>query len=360
MIFAVALGLSLFGQNVATDDVSIWEYIAPGEKVERLMLRMNNRKLEPVQVSPKNRWQFEYITSGLARPDSDVNTPFRLRFRIFSQYRAAKNDPSEGIGRMLLRLWDWNIHRMRLEHGEKFGSLVDVYLCFGGKPGGEQLFGSEERSGRPAPVNMIYIYDIKGLTDPLEMVREVAHEYGHATLPAIGGFSTPEEWGNGFLGEQLYLTWILRAIQAKEYSPNEFFGVTLTQIQQYMSKNVDPGIQKTLREGPAWSLITDKDANAMNRFLGYAMTAERVLPVSAFTRAMVLMRTPDTRGYLEALTEAVAELDSWEWNSSNWIDKTVWVPSGKAKVVGGDVLARRNGWTQIAVKKSKLSFSNPD
>ena len=41
-----------------------------------------------------------------------------------------------------------------------------------------------------------------------EACRELAHEYGHAVLPAIGGFKSPEDWANGYLGERLFLRWL--------------------------------------------------------------------------------------------------------------------------------------------------------
>ena len=46
---------------------------------------------------------------------------------------------------------------------------------------------------------------------PLEVVREVAHEFSHLTVPGIRGFSdprAPEEWLNGYLGEVLYMGWL--------------------------------------------------------------------------------------------------------------------------------------------------------
>ena len=74
----------------------------------------------------------------------------------------------------------------------------DVWLCRQGQTGGEQW-----RSN-------IYFYDLDAPRSSIEWIREIIHEYGHLALPAIGGYSAPEYWANGYYGERLITRWIAR------------------------------------------------------------------------------------------------------------------------------------------------------
>jgi hypothetical protein len=71
--------------------------------------------------------------------------------------------------------------------------VVDIWLCEGGEAGGEQV-------GRN-----IYIYQIEKGREDVELIREVAHEWGHHIIPPIGPYEEPEEWANGCIGERLLL-----------------------------------------------------------------------------------------------------------------------------------------------------------
>ena len=78
-------------------------------------------------------------------------------------------------------------------------SPFDVWLCRQGQTGGEQW-----RSN-------IYFYDLGTPRSSIEWIREIVHEYGHLALPAIGGYTDPEYWANGYYGERLITRWIARA-----------------------------------------------------------------------------------------------------------------------------------------------------
>jgi hypothetical protein len=75
--------------------------------------------------------------------------------------------------------------------------IVDIWLCEGGNVGGEQV-------GRN-----IYIYQIEKGREEVELIREVAHEWGHHIIPPIGPYEEPEEWANGCIGERLLLKLLL-------------------------------------------------------------------------------------------------------------------------------------------------------
>lgn len=72
----------------------------------------------------------------------------------------------------------------------------DVWLCRNGEAGGEQW----DRN--------IYFYDLDAKRSSIEWIREIIHEYSHLALPPIGGYTAPEYWANGYLGERLIIRWL--------------------------------------------------------------------------------------------------------------------------------------------------------
>src|SRR5205807_841719 len=123
---------------------------------------------------------------------------------------------AELVARMVLRLYNQLQRHYHPGPPKGFLGIVDVYLCWGGTPGGEQRFDIEKvgKPPRQIDVNTIYIYDLASFKDPVEMAREVAHEYGHAVLPPVGGFGEPEDWGNGDAGERVFMRWLSEEMPA--------------------------------------------------------------------------------------------------------------------------------------------------
>jgi hypothetical protein len=73
--------------------------------------------------------------------------------------------------------------------------------------------------------------------EPLELLRQVAHEFGHLFLPGIGPLTDPEEWGNGFLGEMLILRWLARAADAADAPvPREALAAYLRQEAEPLAR----------------------------------------------------------------------------------------------------------------------------
>ncbi len=74
---------------------------------------------------------------------------------------------------------------------------VKIWLCEDGTAGGEQV-GNE-----------IYFYDMEKDRTDAEWFRELVHESGHLMLPPVDGFTAPEAWANGILGELLFPRWMV-------------------------------------------------------------------------------------------------------------------------------------------------------
>lgn len=329
----------------------------------RLMLLVNDRRIEPPKVSPKGEWTFPWVTTALGR--FPFGERYQARFRVFAQDRPAQNDPAPAVARMLIRLWDYNLTRLRLDHSAQFADqLVDVFLCDDGKPGGEHLFGEDkfelDAQKRPRRVNMVYIYDLASFTDALEMAREVAHEYGHATLPPMGGYREPEYWSNGELGERLYLSWLARDLKEGRLVRGDALGATAEMIAGYLARKVEPLMQAVALSGPDAALLKRRDRAGMDAYLGLAMWAERIMPERAFGRSLLLTGSQNAEDYPKAIADAAAEVANWTVRIPESLKgQPVWIPLGKGKLGGAAGLKRKGDWVQIRPGVRPVIVSNP-
>jgi len=323
-------------------------------------------RLETPKKAPKYPdWEFEWLTAGYVPRDKP--SPGRhLRFQTFSQVRRPKDDPATRATQMLLRLWSYNDKKLGLDHSEAFNNkIVDVYLAYGGPAGGEQLFGEDSvfdpRSGRTSTlkVNTIYVYQITTFTNPVEMAREVAHEYGHAVLPPIGPFKKPEDWANGFLGEMLYMRWLRDDLAADKLKPDDAMGATVMGLTGYLQKNVDPLVLRVAEYGPDFVALKQDGPAAMNAYLGLALYAEQILPSKAFSRSLALTASMKPLDYATSVVEAAEEQANWTVRVPLELrGKRIWIPVGEGKLESGKALARRGDWVYIEAGKTPIKIRN--
>lgn len=319
-----------------------------GEK--RLKIYVPLEKLPRPKVCPKHGWMYEWSSTGMVRTPQTPDQ-WSPRFRVFEQHRGA-DELGPRVTRMLLRLWDYNSQQLRLDHTELYRRLVDVYLAFGGRPGGEQLFtvdrDERDEHNRPRRVNVFYIYQVTTFTKPFEMAREVAHEYGHASLPPIGIFNEPEDWANGHLGEMLYLRWLRDDIAAERLTPRDALGATVADLDAYLARTVEPLLVRVATNGPNGALIAANGPESMNQYLGVAMWAERLLPPRALGRALMLSDTTNPRTFVQTVVDAAAELPYWRPRIPDSLrGKPVWLPVGAGRVEGGRVLSQAGRWARV-------------
>ncbi|MBX7136190.1 MAG: hypothetical protein K1X67_26260 [Fimbriimonadaceae bacterium] len=325
------------------------------------MVVLSQPILDIPKTAPKNRsWSFEYLTAGYV-PSSTDKSKSELRFMCYSQKRPA-NDPALGVVQMLLRLWSYNRHRLKIDHSPGYSERqIHLYLCEEGKAGGEQRFG-EDRYVDPATgkavstkVNTIYIYEMATFTkDRSEMVREIAHEYGHATLPPVGPFSKPEDWANGHLGEGLYVRWLFEDLVNRRIQRGDVLGATAEGLERYLKRFADPLIRKVALQGPDLVAMGKKGSAAMDAYLGLAFYAERILPPVAFSRSLMLAGSMKPLDYAEAAVRAATE-DRWTVRVPyGYEGQKIWLPVGKQRISGAPVLARRGDWVQVLVASKPI------
>ncbi len=204
----------------------------------------------------------------------DTNT-LHLRFALYypsATVSSAGKDYSQLsqlLMHMLLRFAGYgDIYLGRQPPGDEEG-LVRVYLCEDGPTGAEQY------------QHNIYLYDVAQGRSVLEWTREIAHELGHALLPPVGRFDEPEPWGNGEVGERLFLQWLAaEASQVSGYgwpsAPAQDALAALCSgqsmdLHSYIADQCRPLLDFWLREGPESPLIAGTGRQSLDHFLGFCL-----------------------------------------------------------------------------------------
>lgn len=152
----------------------------------------------------------------------------------------------------------------------RFGTLsrrlrarpVDLWLTRTGQAGGEQTGSS------------IFIYDVAADRSPIEWARELAHEYGHYLLPGASGYTDPENWSNGLLGERLFLRWLRTDVAIGRVKPEMLSYVKPADLDDYCEKQPEALIDRVRRRGIDSTLLKKRDAAAMDEFSALILYAD--------------------------------------------------------------------------------------
>lgn len=223
-------------------------------------------------------------------PGSSIKS-YRQRFLVHAPDR--ENAPlARRVGRMLLLLHTLFRRHMGRDHPYN-GQIVEVWLTqqkgagVAGDAGGEQF------------KNQIYLFALTAERTSLEWAREISHEYGHYILPGISGFSAPEEWANGMLGERLFLSWLNLHLRSGSLKPEAIPFVTPRDLQIYVERQVTPLLRRIARDGLDTRMLTRKDAAGMDYFTGLALYIDSVYGSKALDTAFAYT-TASARGFSTA------------------------------------------------------------
>lgn len=373
MISLVAATLALLQTPATASDTGIKvattirgeEITRPGDKTASALIRLPMEALDPARKSPKKfganavPWEFDWLTAGyLLQPQFNQ---FNLRIRVYAQEKREKDDLGPRVARMLTSLCGEANRRMGIDNPRAFNNgIVDVFLCWGGKAGGEQRYERADVGDRTnVPLNSIYIYDVRSFNDPTEMAREVAHEYGHAILPAVGGYTEPEDWAHGYLGEKVFLRWLSQGMAEGRFNSDDAMGATQAQLDAWLAKNADPLIVSAATQFPTATLLTDKSAKGMDNYMGLALFASMVLPDTVFGKSLLYTGSTDAKDYPQALILATDEPSTYEVTIPKLLaGKAIWLPLGKGKITGGKILKFKDGWAYVVANEGKLTVVN--
>lgn len=320
---------------------------------------------EVPQKCPRHPWEFPFVTAAYGRTAAGQSGA-NLRFRVFSQYRneTLDNDPSIWASRLLLRLWDINYHRLGIDNPERYRKVVDVFLCTEGEPGGEQMFVNADLGTPNKPqmvdMNAVFVYQVQTLTEPIEFAREVAHEYGHASLPQIGPFQGPESWANGDVGERIFLKWVADEVRGGRLVPADVANSKLNDLDNYVRARVTPLVRKVAAAGPDLALLAKDSPAAYDAYVALCCYAQAVLPAKVLGRAF--KTTAGNRGsdFAAAIVEACGEVPDLVLQlPEGWGKKPLWLPVGHGTVVSGSVKSKRGDWMQVVPTGASVKIRNP-
>lgn len=207
---------------------------------------------------------------------------WRLRFRVL--YHAG-DDGAEALARQVMRdlLRVCAVHSAFLgDAGRKLPIPINAWLCSNGDGGAEENGGS------------LYLLGTAGRHDPMELLRQVAHEFGHLALPPIGPLADPEPWGNGFLGEALYLRWLSRA-PAPADTP-----VPAETLQAYVRREIDPLVKAFADAGAAGLAGHEKDTQGLRLLIGMVLQREDAHGTPAVAQLLRAVRGTTAADWLAA------------------------------------------------------------
>lgn len=209
---------------------------------------------------------------GRARdPRFNVEYPHRLQVLLRASLRAPgqrrfvvhyREDAEAALARlagsMLARLhWLAFDYLGRLcPPSEPGAEHVDLWLSTEGEPGGEEFGGH------------LYLFAVRVPRAPAEWARELAHEFAHRVLPRIGPYREPETWGEGYLGERLFLKWLLA-----DNGVTDLWDGPVS-AEGYLSQQIAPLRNRFLDEGPAAPAARRTDVSGMEFFIGQLLALE--------------------------------------------------------------------------------------
>lgn len=254
----------------------------------------------PPLRDPLHRWEFHHLRCGYVEEEG----LWRLRFRLYSPSRLASQrlQDYESLAQQTLRtlLGLYVLGREFFALGPRFHreeGVVDVWLCEEGEAGGEQWHGN------------LYLYGIGEPRDGLEWLRELAHEWGHHTIPPLRGESRRyEPWLSGDVGERLYLwQWFHRLPKAEreqgEWS-QEAEGKGLW--QGYVQHVLLPGWLLLCEKGPQGLPWTGRGDEAAEALLALAQGCSVLFGEEVLAQTFRNLLRPAPKDFLRALQR------SWE------------------------------------------------
>ena len=152
-------------------------------------------------TEPQHNWVFGRLTyvfvSGKSNDGTDLKQFCRLHYAT-----PDGSDFARRVGSLLLIAHNTLVARTgHAPYNDE--RPFDVWICNAGQMGGEQWQDN------------IYFYDLSTQRSSIEWIREIVHEYSHLALPAIGGYTAPEYWANGYLGERLIVRWMEQSTDTK-------------------------------------------------------------------------------------------------------------------------------------------------
>ncbi|MCS6948898.1 MAG: hypothetical protein RMM06_03415 [Armatimonadota bacterium] len=241
---------------------------------------------------PKHGWHFQVACYGYFRTEHQ-NHP-ELRFRVYAQ-QTEDLPAALQVCRLLLRLQEVAWQRLRLQVNLQGERVLNVWLCRQGNAGGEQWR------------NNLYLYSVQEIHAPMQWLREVAHEFSHALFPGITGYTSPEPWANGYIGERLLLSWLQPMLEGGALTPEDLCGASATEVSQFVQQRCLPLRQMWASGGFPQKEFSRTDATGMGALVGLVLYIDSVYGSAMLRATFARLQAPQPHALWRAFTEAVRE-----------------------------------------------------
>lgn len=207
---------------------------------------------DTIQLDPWHRWKFNRVLYGYVEEGDGYKLVYRLYFP--SRYLSIEGKDYLPLAKKILyhALQFYIIGRKFLGNVSLWSrdGVVDIWLAEKGDAGGEQI-GKD-----------LYIYQIGKARDEIELIREVAHEWGHHIIPPIGPYKEPEKWANGYVGERL----LLELLRENSPSPQE-----REEIEKFLNTRNQKPLEIFRKAGYPSPLLSEEGAEGFWYMVGYVL-----------------------------------------------------------------------------------------
>lgn len=251
-------------------------------------------------------------------------------------------------GRFLALLWGMADRRFGRDCGRLRSATIDVWLTTSGQAGGELI------------ATDLYFYDLSATRTGIEWARELAHEYGHYLLPSPSGYTEPEPWANGLLGERLFLSWLRDEVASNRLDAAELPFVTDRELADYVAKQSAPLVERWRESGPETAL-SRTDKTGMDAFSGLMLYADATYGSRSLMQMLGYLprrpsgeiRAPD---FLAALTGWLDAAPEFTVTLPGSMPRRVYLPAGAftrtpgigSAATGTSIRRARAGWELLA------------
>ncbi len=255
--------------------------------------------------------QFNRVCYGfLARPESeelDLNLMLYYPSRLLSEAGNEYAELAQELMHIMLRARCYCRTYLGLPPAAD-ERILRGWMCEMGPTGAEQ---HEDN---------IFFYDIGRSREPMEWMREAAHEYGHWALPRMGRFTKPEAYASGVLGEMLFCQRLAEEAgvvcgeawpsEAAQQAINGLWHNQEVGLAEYLAGMRAETMDLWLAEGPNSELAAALGERAFNYLVG-AMLWVEAAHGSNMLRATLLKAPGESPadfyyGYRQAIKEFAA------------------------------------------------------
>ncbi|NMC83015.1 MAG: hypothetical protein GYA63_09205 [Armatimonadetes bacterium] len=215
----------------------------------------------------------------------EQNGVMRIRFQI--RHDAATDaDLAQRMGRIAGLVAEASDRLLKYTNRARYP--VAVRLSRSGTAGAEQW------------ANAITFGRVDVPRTPLEWARQMAHEWGHASLAGLTGYTEPEAWTNGDTGERVYLSTLHDWGWLRDWDPS-------IDAKAYLDSRVLAPVRRWAQTGPVPALVRSRGADGYEHAVGAALYVRAVYGPWILARTLDRMRGNRLEGFLESLKAVLVE-----------------------------------------------------